>query len=88
MDPSLGTIVTVPQGRGVVRFSGATSFSTGKWVGIELYEPNGKNDGSVAGVSYFTCKPGYGVFVRQALIKATHGPEIEPGPSIVCGLAI
>lgn len=75
--PALGTIVTIPQGRGVVRFSGATSFSPGKWVGIELYEQQGKNDGSVGGVAYFTCKMGYGVFIRPSQIKATHGPEID-----------
>ena len=38
MDLSLGTIVTVPQGRGVVRFVGTTSFKEGKWLGIELDE--------------------------------------------------
>jgi hypothetical protein len=49
----------------------------GKWIGIELYEPNGKNDGSVAGVSYFTCKPNYGIFVRTSQIKDTFGSEDE-----------
>ncbi|KAG2022561.1 hypothetical protein CC2G_000299 [Coprinopsis cinerea AmutBmut pab1-1] len=85
MDPTLGTIVTVPQGRGVVRFVGPTSFQIGKWVGVELDEPNGKNDGSVQGVQYFTCKPGHGVFLRQSQIKATHGSELDippPSPSI------
>ncbi|KAJ7246396.1 dynein associated protein-domain-containing protein [Mycena rebaudengoi] len=77
----LGTIVEVSvlqrPHRGVVRFSGATSFMAGKWIGIELYEPNGKNDGSVAGISYFTCKPGYGIFVRASQIKGTFGLEIQ-----------
>ncbi|KAJ7430561.1 dynein associated protein-domain-containing protein [Mycena latifolia] len=77
----LGTIVEVSVGRGVVRFSGATSFMAGKWIGIELYEPNGKNDGSVAGVSYFTCKPGYGIFVRASQIKATFGSENDRPPA-------
>ncbi|PFH49823.1 hypothetical protein AMATHDRAFT_4583 [Amanita thiersii Skay4041] len=78
---SLGTIVDIPQGRGVVRFIGTTSFSTGTWIGIELHEPNGKNDGSVNGVPYFSCKMNYGVFVRPGLIKATHGQEPEPSSS-------
>ncbi|KAJ7729076.1 dynein associated protein-domain-containing protein [Mycena maculata] len=77
----LGTIVEVSVGRGVVRFSGATSFMAGKWIGIELYEPNGKNDGSVAGVSYFTCKQGYGIFVRASQIKGTFGSEIDRPPA-------
>ncbi|KAG6889336.1 hypothetical protein C0995_001744 [Termitomyces sp. Mi166 len=75
--PALGTIVTTAQGKGIVRYSGVTSFSKGKWVGIELYERNGKNDGSVQGVSYFTCKMGYGIFVRASQIKSTHGSEFE-----------
>lgn len=77
-DPPLGTIVTVPQGRGVIRFKGTTSFkATGKWIGIELYEKNGKNDGSVEGISYFRCEPGHGVFVRPSQIKTVHGSELD-----------
>ena len=83
MDPPYGAIVTIPQGRGVVRFKGPTSFmSTGKWVGIELYEKNGKNDGSVDGISYFNCQLGYGVFVRPSQIRSIHGSELDAGPSV------
>lgn len=83
MDPPYGAIVTIPQGRGVVRFKGPTSFmSTGKWVGIELYEKNGKNDGSVDGISYFNCELGYGVFVRPSQIRSIHGSELDAGPSV------
>lgn len=77
-DIPLGTIVEVQQfGRGVIRFSGATQFAQGKWVGIELDDARGKNDGSINGVPYFTCKLGYGVFVRSSQIKATFGSELE-----------
>ena len=79
---ALNTVVEIPQGRGVVRFVGNTSFSTGLWIGIELYDPNGKNDGSVNGVPYFSCKTNHGVFVRPGLIKATHGLESDAGPSV------
>lgn len=79
---ALGTIVEIPQGRGVVRFVGNTSFSTGLWIGIELYDQNGKNDGSVNGVLYFSCKINYGVFVRPGLIKATYGLEPDSGPTV------
>ncbi|CDO76476.1 hypothetical protein BN946_scf184615.g2 [Trametes cinnabarina] len=78
-EPTLGALVEVPAGRGIVRFSGATSFAPGKWIGIELYEPNGKNDGSVQGVKYFTCKPNYGVFVRPSQVKVLNA-EPEPAP--------
>ncbi|KAF9478081.1 dynactin [Pholiota conissans] len=78
MDPPLGSIVSIPQGRGVVRFKGPTSFmASGKWVGIELYEKNGKNDGSVDGIAYFTCEQGFGVFVRPSQIRAIHGSELD-----------
>nr|GAT55786.1 predicted protein [Mycena chlorophos] len=80
----LGSIVEVTAGRGVVRFIGATQFMAGKWIGIELSEPNGKNDGTVGGVVYFSCKPLYGIFVRASQIKAVHGlePERRPPPPV------
>ncbi|KAI3631973.1 hypothetical protein MIR68_009809 [Amoeboaphelidium protococcarum] len=52
-------------GKGVIKFIGSTTFSTGEWVGIELAEPNGKNDGSVNGERYFACPNNHGLFVRS-----------------------
>ena len=70
-----GTVVDVPAGRGVVRFCGSTAFNPiGVWVGIELDEPKGKNDGTVNGVEYFRCTNGHGMFVRPSQVKAVSMP--------------
>ncbi|KAG2122581.1 dynein associated protein-domain-containing protein [Suillus clintonianus] len=79
MDPPVGALVEVSAGRGIVRFAGATSFSAGKWIGIELAEPKGKNDGSLQGLTYFSCKPNHGVFVRPSQVKVINA-EPEPQP--------
>ena len=56
---------------GIIRFIGETKFSPGKWIGVQLTSPDGKNDGTVAGVRYFACPNNCGVFVKpQRLTKA------------------
>ena len=52
MSVSVGQRVSVKNDRGadlrgIVRFSGATGFRSGPWIGVELYVAQGKNDGSV-----------------------------------------
>jgi dynactin complex subunit len=51
----IGARVRRKQDLGVVRFTGKTQFSQGGWVGVELDQPVGKNDGSVGGVKVFFC---------------------------------
>ena len=75
VDIPIGAVVDIPLGRGVVRFCGTTSFSSGKWVGVELSEPVGKNDGSVQGVAYFSCPKNYGVFVKASQVKVVNPPS-------------
>ncbi|KAI6657981.1 Dynactin subunit 1-like isoform X4 [Oopsacas minuta] len=61
--------------RGTIRFSGNTNFSTGKWIGVELDEAVGKNNGSVAGRIYFLCDDDHGIFVRQNQIDVLSGTD-------------
>lgn len=49
---------------GTLRFCGSTEFAGGLWAGVELQQPEGKNDGSVAGVHYFTCRMKHGIIVN------------------------
>lgn len=61
---------------GRVAFMGSTSFSSGRWVGVVLDEPKGKNNGTVQGRAYFSCAENHGIFVRQSQLKLL---EEEPG---------
>ena len=45
---------------GILRYCGTVDFASGQWAGIELEGPLGKNDGTVAGRSYFRCLPLHG----------------------------
>ena len=77
---------------GVVAFVGETSFSTGEWIGIVLDAAEGKNDGSVAGVRYFSCEPNFGLFVKSAQCKPSQlqlpmAPASAPALSTTPALA-
>lgn len=69
---SIGARVRLAGDRhGTVRYIGdVPELGPGPWVGIELDEPSGKNDGSVkGGTRYFQCEPSYGVFVRENRVE-------------------
>ena len=52
--------VTGKDVRGIVAYIGTTKFASGKWIGIILDEPKGKNSGIVQGKSYFqVCETGF-----------------------------
>lgn len=66
-DFQLGQTVELQDGRiARVRFIGGTQFAAGEWLGVELDDTSGKNDGAVQGQRYFDCEPGHGMFVRPA----------------------
>mmetsp|Transcript_20568 Transcript_20568/g.46945 ORF Transcript_20568/g.46945 Transcript_20568/m.46945 type:complete len:314 (-) Transcript_20568:288-1229(-) len=56
---------------GTVRYLGGTKFAAGEWVGIELDTAAGMHDGSVMGVSYFSCPTKTGVFAQAAQLSVT-----------------
>lgn len=72
---------------GQVHFVGPAQFAPGQWAGVVLDEPIGKNDGSVAGVRYFQCEDGKGIFTRPSKLSKSALPETEadgggaPGPA-------
>lgn len=63
--------------KGTIQYLGDADFARGMWVGVELDDPLGKNNGSVAGKRYFDCKPMYGLFAPfhkvELLHEAAHG---------------
>ncbi|KAK6907893.1 hypothetical protein I203_101894 [Kwoniella mangroviensis CBS 8507] len=64
---------------GILKYLGATQFKEGVWAGVELeggFAGKGKNDGTVEGVSYFSCPPLCGIFViATKLSPPTAGPS-------------
>ena len=67
---TLGQRVTTRTGkRATVRFVGRIEpLPAGFWVGVELDEPTGKNDGEVKGVRLFTCAENCGAVARPSTL--------------------
>jgi len=72
---AIGNRVSTTNGNGTVRFIGTTSFAEGKWIGVELDGRTGKNNGVVQGKAYFSCRAGYGVFVKPSGVKLLDAPS-------------
>lgn len=82
-DLSPGQIIALANGKhAVVRFVGSTQFAPGEWVGVELEDASGKNDGSVQGERYFDCEMGYGMFLRPAAIAEIIEQARPPKPKV------
>ncbi|XP_057414246.1 CAP-Gly domain-containing linker protein 4 isoform X2 [Balaenoptera acutorostrata] len=83
-------VVIARQKVGTLRFCGTTEFASGQWAGIELDEPEGKNNGSVGKVQYFKCAPKYGIFAPLSKISkakdrrknTAHTPSTKAVPLI------
>jgi dynactin 1 len=80
-DLRIGQTVELADGRiAVIRFIGQPHFAAGDWVGVELEDDSGKNDGSVQGERYFDCEMGRGMFVRPAAMTILEQPAEMPKP--------
>ncbi|KAK4167419.1 dynein associated protein-domain-containing protein [Cladorrhinum sp. PSN259] len=76
---AVGQKIQLSDGRtGFIRYVGQPHFAQGDWVGVELDDGTGKNDGSVQGERYFDCEMGYGMFVRPITITVLAQPPPPP----------
>ena len=56
-------------GRGSVRYIGDVHSLGGTWVGVELDEPHGSNNGTEDGIAYFEGAHNCGIFVRDQMVR-------------------
>ena len=61
--------------RGCVKFCGSLEGKEGVWVGVELDDPLGKNDGSAGTVRYFTCAENHGTFAKPTNVQCGDFPN-------------
>ena len=54
----VGQRVQAKDSVGTVAYVGTAQFAAGKWVGVVLDEPKGKNNGTVQGKTYFQVSDG------------------------------
>ncbi|KAL6445510.1 hypothetical protein ACFW04_000817 [Cataglyphis niger] len=82
MSFKIGQRVEVPvkECQGVIAYVGHPAFASGKWIGVILDEPKGKNNGTVKGQMYFKCAENHGMFARQTqlILLDEAGNRTEP----------
>ncbi|XP_014207258.1 dynactin subunit 1-like isoform X2 [Copidosoma floridanum] len=72
--------------QGAIAYIGHPAFAAGKWIGVILDEPKGRNNGTIKGQFYFKCAENHGMFVRQSqlILIDEVGNRMEPvsSPSV------
>ncbi|KAI9680221.1 MAG: hypothetical protein M1829_001458 [Trizodia sp. TS-e1964] len=94
------TVELVSGQSATIRYLGTIAVSPGDWIGVELEDFSGKNDGSIREERYFECEMGKGMFVKPpSIVRITKQPPVVNGrasgelavakrraPSVVAGV--
>ena len=63
------TVEVAGKGKGKVRFIGPDHRTGEPKVGVRLFKPNGKNNGTVAGHKYFKCEDNHGILTKPEKVS-------------------
>jgi tubulin-specific chaperone B len=55
---------------GTVKYIGDLHNKEGTWIGLELDDSGGRNNGTVDGRKYFDCKEKHGMFIREEVLNS------------------
>jgi dynactin 1 len=87
-DFAVGATVRSNDGRtGIIRYYGETHFAAGIWVGVELPDDSGKNDGVVQGQRYFDVAPFHGIFFKPEVVNVVAPPPAKAAATKKVGAA-
>jgi dynactin 1 len=54
---------------GRVAYAGPVHYAEGDYFGVVLDEPKGKNNGTIRGMQYFSCRPKHGLMVKVSELQ-------------------
>ena len=82
MEHNVGDTVDFLGMKATIRYLGDYHLKPGKWVGLELDKPKGKNNGTIRGKEYFACEPNYGLFIsHDHFVRHLGAKKKRPSPS-------